>query len=272
MGPRLKDKVAIITGAGGGFGRKMSEIFSEEGAKIVVADFNEKTGQETVDVVKAAGGDAIFVKVDITDSESTGNMVKKAVEAFGKVDILVNNAGKQGIKYDIAHMEVDELMPFLNVNVRGTWLCIHHAAPELVKTQGKIVNIASIAALQGSYGGSCYGVSKGAVISLTNAIANELGLYGVRCNAISPYSAQTEETLRLLGEEFHENRKSGNPLHRLCVAEDIAYAALFLASDESNMCNGVNLLLDGGCHVRSCPVDLESFKANNVYEGATPLY
>ena len=269
---RLKDKVAIITGAGGGFGRRMSEVFSQEGAKIVVADFDEKSGKETVEKVNEAGGDAIFVKVDVTDDESTKNMVAETVKKYGKLDILVNNAGKQGVKKDIAHMQVDEMMPFLYVNVRGPWLCIHHAAPELVKTRGKIVNISSIAALQGSYGGSAYGVSKGAVLSLTYAVANELGLYGVRCNSILPYSAATEETLRLLGEEFHELRKSGNPLHQLCTADDVAYASLFLASDESKFVTGLNLLLDGGAHVRSCPFDMEDFKRNNVYEGVKPLF
>lgn len=269
---RLENRVAIITGAGGGFGGRMAEIFAQEGAKVVVADFNETAGQSTVDRVKNAGGEAMFVKVDVTDNDSVKNMVAKTVEAYGKLDILVNNAGKQGVKYDIAHMEVDELMPYLNINVRGPWLCIHHAAPELVKTQGKIVNIASIAALQGSYGGTCYGVSKGAVISLTYAVANELGLYGVRCNAVSPYSAATKETLSLLGEEFHELRRSGNPLHRLCEADDVAYASLFLASDESKSCTGLNLLCDCGAHVRSCPFDVEDFKKNNVYEGVKPLF
>lgn len=269
---RLEGKVAIITGAGGGFGRRMSEIFSKEGAKIVVADFNETAGCATVESVISAGGDALFVQVDVTDDKSTENMVKQTVAHYGKLDILVNNAGKQGVKHDIGHMQVDELMPFLNVNVRGVWLCIHHAAPELVKTRGKIVNIASIAALQGSYGGSAYGVSKGAVLSLTYSTANELGLYGVRCNAVSPYSAATAETVQLLGEAFHEMRKSGNPLHQLCSADDVAYACLFLASDESRSCTGLNLLCDCGAHVRSCPFDLEDFKINNVYEGATPLF
>ena len=160
----------------------------------------------------------------------------------------------------------------LGLSLRGPWLCIHHAALELVKTKGKIVNIASIAALQGSYGGTAYGVSKGAVLSLTYAVANELGLYGVRCNAVSPYSAATQETVRLLGEEFHELRKSGNPLHQLCIADDVAYASLFLASDESRSCTGLNLLCDCGAHVRSCPFDIEDFKKNNVYEGVEPLF
>ena len=269
---RLENKVAIITGAGGGFGRRTAEIFSKEGSKIVVADFDEHNGMKTAESVNAAGGDAIFIKTDVTDDESTKNMVEKTIEKYGKLDILINNAGKQGVKKDIGHMQVEEMMPYLNVNVRGPWLCIHHAAAELIKTKGKIVNISSIAALQGSYGGTAYGVSKGAVLSLTYAVANELGLYGVRCNSVLPYSAATEETLRLLGEEFHEMRKSGNPLHQLCTADDVAYACLFLASDESRSCTGLNLLCDCGAHVRSCPFDLEEFKKNNVYEGAVPLY
>ena len=268
------NKVVLISGGAKGIGKAIALELGKQGYDIVINYLTSESEAHKLkdDIIKNYGVRCLAIQADVSKEDEVDKMVSLIESELGGVDILINNAGKQGVKKDIGHMQVEEMMPYLNVNVRGPWLCIHHAAAELIKTKGKIVNISSIAALQGSYGGTAYGVSKGAVLSLTYAVANELGLYGVRCNSVLPYSAATEETLRLLGEEFHEMRKSGNPLHQLCTADDVAYACLFLASDESRSCTGLNLLCDCGAHVRSCPFDLEEFKKNNVYEGAVPLY
>lgn len=263
---RIENKVAIITGAGNGFGRESALLFSKEGAKVIVADMNEESGKKVETEVREAGGEATFVKVDITIPEQVENMVNTTLEIYGKLDILFNNAGFQARCDDIAHMQVELFDQFMNVNVRGTWLCCHYAAPHLVKTKGCIVNTASIAASLGSYGGTAYGVSKGAVLSMTYALANELGLYGVRTNAISPASAITPVIIEKYGKKFVEQRKGGNPLHRLVDPKHIAYAALYLASDEAGSCNGLNLLTDCGACIRSQPFELEDYIKRNSYD------
>lgn len=262
---RIEGKVAIITGAGNGFGRESALLFSKEGAKVVIADMDEDAAKKVEEEIISEGGEAAAVKVDITVPEQVEKMVKTAVDMFGKIDILFNNAGFQARCDDVAHMPVELFDTFINVNVRGTWLCCHYAAPYLVQTKGSIVNTASIAASLGSYGGTAYGVSKGAVVSMTYALANELGLYGVRTNAISPASAMTPVILEKYGEAFVEQRKAGNPLHRLVDPKHIAYAALFLASDEAGSCNGLNMLVDCGAYIRSQPFELEDYIKRNSY-------
>lgn len=263
---RIEGKVAIITGAGGGFGRESALLFTHEGAKVIIADMNPEAGKKVEAEVRTQGGDATFVQVDITEPDQVENLIHKTIEIYGKLDILFNNAGFQARCDDIAHMPVELFDTFMKVNVRGTWLCCHYAAPYLVKTKGCIVNTASIAASLGSYGGTAYGVSKGAVISMTYSLANELGLYGVRANAISPASAMTPVILEKYGEAFVEQRKAGNPLHRLVEMKHIAYAALYLASDEAGSCTGMNMLVDCGACIRSQPFELEDFMKRNAYE------
>lgn len=263
---RIEGKVAIITGAGNGFGRESALLFADEGASVVIADFNEEAGAKVAAEIQEKGQKALFVKVDITKPQEVEALVRRTVEAYGKLDILFNNAGYQTQCDDIAHMPVEVFDRFMEVNVRGTWLCCHYAAPYLVKTKGAIVNTASIAASLGSYGGTAYGVSKGAVISMTYSLANELGLYGVRANAISPASAMTPVILKEYGQDFIDLRKSGNPLNRLVDMKHVAYAALYLASDEAGSCTGMNLLVDCGACIRSQPFILEDYLKRNPYE------
>lgn len=257
---RLEGKVAIITGAGSGFGRLSALLFAKEGAKVVVADIVDKNGEETVRQIREAGGEASFVHVNVADAAQSANMVKTAVDTYGKLDILFNNAGIQGdVWEDIAHMKEETFDRYINVNLKGVWMGIHNAAFELAKTHGCIINTASIAATQGYYGCTAYGTSKGGVLSLTYSVANELARFGVRCNAISPYTAATP------GITPSPRDLEGNPQHRLMEPNDIAHAALFLASDECKCINGINLFVDGGCTTKSPPFEIERFEANNPY-------
>ena len=263
---RIEGKTAIITGAGGGFGRETALLFAQEGAQVVIADMDSSAGKKVEAEVRAQGGDATFIEVDITSPEQVENLMKKTVEIYGKIDILFNNAGYQARCDDIAHMPLEQFDKFINVNLRGTWLCCHYGAPYLVKTKGAIVNTASIAASLGSYGGTAYGVSKAGVIALTISLANELGLYGVRANSISPASAMTPVILEKYGEAFVEQRKAGNPLHKLVDMKHVAYAALYLASDEAGSTNGLDLRVDCGACIRSQPFELEDYLKRNPYD------
>ena len=259
---RLKGKVAIITGAGSGFGRASALLFAKEGAKVVVADIGDQAGKETVRLIEEAGGDAVFVHTNVADSKESRHMIDVAVKTYGKLDILFNNAGIQGdVWQDIGHMEEEVFDRYINVNLKGVWMGIHHAAAELVKSKGCIINTASVAATQGYFGCTAYGASKGGVLTITYCVANELGRFGVRCNAISPYTAATP------GIVPSPCDLEGNPQHRLMEISDIANAALFLASDECTCLNGHNLLIDGGCTTKSPPFDMDRFDACNRYDG-----
>lgn len=262
---RVDNKVAFVTGGADGIGLVTCRLLAKEGAKVAIVDMNEEKGAAAVQSIKDAGGEAIFIRCNITIPEEVEFAVKETVRVFGKLDIQFNNAGKQGAMYDIAHMSVETLDEFINVNIRGTWLCMHYAAPELVKTKGSIINTASIAASLGSFGGTGYGMSKGAVISMTYAVANELGIYGVRCNAISPSMVLTDQIKKSFPAEMVELRKGGNVLHRIAEPIDIANTVLFLASDESASCTGLNLYIDCGSMIRSQPFVMQPFLDRNPY-------
>lgn len=262
---RLEGKVAIITGAGSGFGRAASIRFVKEGAKVIVAEVNEANGKETVELVKKEGGEAIFVKTDVTKSADVENMVKEGVKAFGKIDVLWANAGIQGdVQLDIAHMSEEMFDKYININLKGVWLTIHHAAKELVKTKGSIICTVSAAATIGDLGCSAYGTSKGGVKTLMFTVANELGLHGVRCNGISPYTADTPG-LAKVSREFLEMTKSGNPMHKLIQVDEVVNTVVFLASDESTGINGADILIDAGACVQTQPFFLDEFKNDNPY-------
>ena len=251
---RLANKVAIITGAGGGMGQVASQLFAAEGAKVVVAEFSEAAGAETVRAVKAAGGEATFVEADVSDEASAKAMVDHALTTYGRVDVLYNNAGimpetdRSVVDTDVATW--DQVMA---VNVRGVFLGCKYAIPAMVEGGGgSIINIASFVALLGcSVPQDAYTASKGALLSLTRSLAVQFGPKGIRTNAICPGPVETPLLMDWLikDEEAKRIRLARNPTGRFGKPEEIVNMALYLASDESRWTNGASLVVDGGISV-----------------------
>ncbi|SHF83922.1 NAD(P)-dependent dehydrogenase, short-chain alcohol dehydrogenase family [Caldanaerobius fijiensis DSM 17918] len=243
----LKDKVAIITGAGSGFGRETSLLFAQEGAKIVAVDYNSESGQKTADDIKANNGEAIFVKADVSKEEDVKRFVDEAIKAFGKLDIIFNNAGIYipGNAEALASEDWDKV---ININLKGVFLGCKYAIPYLKKNGGGvIINTASAASLIGFPDAVAYAASKGGVLSLTKAIAVDHAKDNIRANCICPGTGETGMTREVLeNKELREMFLAPIPLKRFAQPIDVAHAALFLASDMSSYITGVALPVDGG--------------------------
>lgn len=247
---RLQDKVALITGAGSGIGRESALRFAREGAKIVVADINEAGGQETVAMVREAGGEAVFVRADVSRSDEAARMVRVAEETFGKLNVLFNNAGISHIDDDDA-IKTEEAVWDLTmaVNVRGVFLGCKHGIPALRRAGGgSIINTASFVAILGAATPQlAYTSSKGAVLAMSRELAVIHARENIRVNALCPGPLRTELLMKYLNtEEKRQRRLVHIPLGRFGEATEIANAALFLASDESSFVTGSTFLVDGG--------------------------
>ena len=244
---RLKNKVAIVTGAGSGIGRSIALAFAREGAKVVVADLNEKGGLETVDLVKKEKEEAIFVKVDVSQAENIDQMVEVCLKEFGQVDILVNNAGivKMSPLHETTEEDWDKI---LGVNLKSVFLSSKKVLPIMLSQgKGKIINIASIAGLVGFSNLGAYCASKGGIIALTREMALEYAPQKINVNCIAPGVIKTAMTKEMLADETtRKSLESSTPYPRLGEPEDIAQAAVYLASDESDFVNGEILVVDGG--------------------------
>jgi len=249
---RLENKVALITGAAMGQGRAACQIFAREGAKIVALDIEEKMGRETVELVNSKGGEAIFVKCDVALEDQVAAAVKAGVGAFGKLNILYNNAAVlwRDKDFEVTRTIEANWDRVMAINLKGpVWVC-KYGIPELIKQGGgAIINISSPSALMGfKKAQDAYSCSKGALISLTRSIAVVYAEHGIRANAIHPGPVDTP-----MQAEWDEETKKAVakmiPLGRLSVAEDVPYAALFLASDESAYVTGSELFCDGGMMV-----------------------
>lgn len=246
---KLDGKVAIVTGAASGIGRSIAMLFAQEGAKVVVADIMDEQGMETVRMIKERGGDAIFVHADVSKEDDIKNMIKKAVDVYGRLDIVVNNAGIEGAAMDTANYPENVFDKVIAVNLKGVWLGIKYAVPELIRSGGgSIINIASILGLVGLAGASAYNASKGGVIQLTRTAALEYAKYNIRVNAIAPGFIETPMVSRAFSEhpELREFVLKMIPLGRLGKPEEVAKTALFLASDDSSYVTGSVLVVDGG--------------------------
>src|SRR5436190_8871477 len=251
---RLEGKVSIITGGGGGMGRVAAQLFAGQGAKVVVAEYGEAAGQESVELVRQAGGDATLVRVDVSKESDAKAMVDHAIATYGRVDCLYNNAGiMPEADHSVTDTDVDTWDAVMAVNVRGVYLGCKYAIPAMVDGGGgSIINIASFVAILGcSVPQDAYTASKGAVLSLTRSLAVQFGPKAVRTNAICPGPVETPLLMDWLvkDEAAKQLRLARNPTGRFGKPEEIVHMAVYLASDESRWTNGASLVVDGGLTV-----------------------
>jgi 3(or 17)beta-hydroxysteroid dehydrogenase len=247
---RLKGKVALISGAASGMGKTTARIFAQEGAKVTIGDINEAGGKEAVAEIKKLGGDAIFVKLDVTSEEQWKEAVKATVQKWGKLTTLVNCAGiffGKSIE-DLTYAEWKRVMA---INLDGTFLGIKYSVGEMKKTGGSIINFSSAGGIIGTVDSSPYNASKGAVRLLTKAAAMEFSKaghdYNIRVNSVHPGVIKTPMTAWLqAGAEGSDVILKEQSIGYLGEPEDVAYGVLYLASDEGRYLTGSELVIDGG--------------------------
>jgi NAD(P)-dependent dehydrogenase (short-subunit alcohol dehydrogenase family) len=235
-------------------GRVAAQMFAAEGAKVLVAEYDEKAGAETAALVRTAGGEATFVQTDVSTETDAAAMVAAAKDRYGRVDVLYNNAGVMPeLDHSVVDTDVATWDQVMAINVRGVFLGCKYAIPHMVEQgSGSVINISSFVALLGcSVPQDAYTASKGAVLSLTRSLAVQFGPHGVRSNAICPGPIETPMLMDWLvkDEAAREKRLARNPTGRFGKPEEIVHVAIYLASDESRWTNGAHFVIDGGISV-----------------------
>jgi len=247
---RLAGKVIFVTGAGSGMGRVAAEMFAAEGAAVVATDYAAEPLEETVALVREAGGRILGVPGDVSSPADVRRAVEEGVRAFGRINVLYNNAGiMPGEDTSVEETSDETLQRILDVNLKGVFLCCKYGVPELIKAGGgSIINIASFVALIGcTVPQDAYTASKGGVLSLTRSLAVQYGQRGIRANALCPGPIETPLLRRLWTSEEERNKRLNRiPLGRFGTPEDIVHAGVFLASDESSWMTGATFVVDGG--------------------------
>jgi NAD(P)-dependent dehydrogenase (short-subunit alcohol dehydrogenase family) len=244
---RLENKVALITGAAHGMGEAIAKLFAREGAKLAVADVLEREGAEVVEAITQEGGEAFFMRLDVSDEQAWSAAVQATVSRYGRLDILVNNAGISGAVPD--RMSVDYFDRLMAVNARGTFLGMKYAIPEMQKAGGgSIVNMSSISGVIGQeFVHMGYNGAKGAIRVMTKSAAVQFGKDGIRVNSVHPGLMPPMKTsVTAADPAVREKVIAGIPLRRAGRADEAAYPVLFLASDESSYVTGAELAVDGG--------------------------
>jgi NAD(P)-dependent dehydrogenase (short-subunit alcohol dehydrogenase family) len=245
----LDGKVGLVTGGTSGIGRETAILFAKAGAKVVVAGRRELEGNETVDLIRAAGGDGLFVKADVSKASEVAALVQKAVERFGRVDVAFNNAGIEGILAPIIRQSEEDFDRTIDINLKGVWLCLKYEIRQMLKQGGRgaIVNMASVTGLVGSVGAAAYSASKHGVIGLTRTAALENAKRGIRINAVCPGFIETAMTDRIFRvPAVHKYILGCHPIGRLGRPAEIAEGVVWMCSDRASFMTGQSLVLDGG--------------------------
>ena len=249
MTTELRSKVAIVTGGTSGIGRNAAVLFAKAGAKVVVAGRREAEGKETIDLIRAAGGDGLFVKTDVSRAADVCALVQKTVQTFGRLDIAFNNAGIEGSWSPIAEQSEEDWDSTIDINLKGVWLCLKYEIQQMLKQDGggAIVNMASVAGFIGSAGAATYCASKHGVMALTKSAALETARSGIRVNVVCPAVIETPMGERLWGAPEAKKFALGlHPIGRFGRPEEIAAAVVWMCSDGASFMTGQSLVLDGG--------------------------
>lgn len=249
MANELSGKVAIVTGGTSGIGRDTAARFAKAGAKVVVAGRREAEGNETLGLVRAAGGDGLFVKADVSQAAQVQALVEKTVQKFGRLDLAFNNAGIEGSTTPIVEQPEAEWDRTMAINLKGVWLCLKYEIQQMIQQGGggAIVNMSSVAGFIGSNGFATYCASKHGVLGLTKSAAMEAAPHGIRVNAVCPAVIETAMGERLFGDpQVREYMVGLHPLGRFGTPMEVAEAVLWMCSDGASFMTGQSLILDGG--------------------------
>lgn len=244
---KLDSKVALVTGAGTGIGRATSIALAREGAKVMVTDINEKEAMATIDLINEGGGNATFHLLDVSNVESINNTITKIVQAEGSIDLAVNNAGIGGTAAPIHEAKLEDWMMMMNINLTGVFLCLQKELQVMLQNGGgRIVNISSLAGLNGMPMGAPYSAAKHGVIGLTKTAAMEYGKYNIRVNAVCPGFIETPILEGVPDKILEYSTKMRVPMRRIGQPEEVANSILWLLSEDSSYINGHSLFVDGG--------------------------
>jgi NAD(P)-dependent dehydrogenase (short-subunit alcohol dehydrogenase family) len=242
-------KVAIVTGGSSGIGRATAVALAKEGVKIAIAARRAKEGEETVQLVKEAGSEGIFVKTDVSNEDDVRSLVEKSIHTYARLDYAFNNAGIEEMMTPLANQTSDIFDQIMNVNVKGVWLSMKYEIPEMIRTGGgAIVNMSSVAGVMGFPQNPIYIASKHAVLGLTKSAALEYAKSGIRINAVAPGGVETDMAKRVVGDDHQllETLTSMHPIGRIGDPQEIANAVVWLLSDKASFVLGHTLLVDGG--------------------------
>lgn len=244
---KFEQRVALVTGGSFGIGKATALAFAKNGAKVVIADWIENP--ETLDSIKKSGGEAIFVKCDVSNEKNVKALLKKTISTYGRLDYAFNNAGIEGKSASIHECSEENWDKTININLKGIWLCMKNEIPEMLKQgKGVIINCSSVAGLIGYQGLSAYVASKHGIIGLTKTAALEYANLGIRVNAVCPGVIQTPMIDRLTGKkkEAIEQFTALEPMKRFGRAEEIANTVIWLCSEEASFVTGIAMPVDGG--------------------------